>query len=68
MITLQQALSSASKKPLSEWDLAELLAYEIFHTDTKIKRLHKELAQAEEHSQRVKRQWNDLMQKYNRGE
>ena len=68
MITLQQALSSAVDKPLSEWNLAELLAYEIFQTDTKIVRLRKELAQVEEHGQEVKRQWNDLMQKYNQGE
>lgn len=61
MITMQEVLTKALTKPINEWSLMESLAYEIFQTDNEIRRLRKQLKQAEEHSLRVKRQWYECV-------
>ena len=59
--TLTNLMESASHKPMQEWTLAEILAYEIVKNDSKIRVLNKELREAEEHSSRLKKQFADVI-------
>ena len=60
MITLQQAMEQAAKKPIKQWNIEEILAAEICRSDGEVRRLRKQLEHAEAHSSRLKQQWYSL--------
>lgn len=65
MISLVQAMEQAARKPIEEWNMEETLAVKIFKSDSEVRRLQKQLQQAEELSSRLKQRWNSLMQQRN---